>query len=279
MRLGRSRRLPAELSWTVRATTALVLVFALLPILVITLMSFGTANSLAFPPSEFGLHWYREAFQVIGSGPGAEALSLRDALQISLEVGILTAIGAAIAAIPAAYVLHRFQFRGRAVVETLIELPVVFPAVVLGLAMLVLANLLPFELGIWRLVVAHMVLVLPFAVRNCTASLVGVGPELEEAARTLGASPWRAVIGVVLPLMRGGVLAGMILSFVISFNEFTVTFFLYTADIATLPIWLYSRTVASLDPTVFSLAVLIVILDAMLIYGLERLVGPDALVA
>jgi putative spermidine/putrescine transport system permease protein len=108
---------------------------------------------------------------------------------------------------------------------------------------------------------------------------VGVGPELEEAARTLGASPWRAVVGVVLPLMRGGVLAGMILSFVISFNEFTVTFFLYTADVATVPIWFYSRTVASLDPTVFALAVLIVLLDAIMIYGLERLVGPDALVA
>ena len=264
---------------SVRATATLVLLFALLPILIITLMSFGTQNSLAFPPSEFGLHWYREAFAVIGSGPGAEALSLRDALRISLEVGILTALGTAIAAIPAAYALHRFRFRGRAFIETLIELPVVFPAVVLGLAMLVMVNLLPVEIGIWRLVIAHLVLALPFAVRNCAASLVGVGPELEEAARTLGASPWRAVVGVVLPLMRGGVLAGMILSFVISFNEFTVTFFLYTADVATVPIWLYSRTVASLDPTVFALAVLIVLLDAIMIYGLERLVGPDALVA
>ncbi len=67
----------------------------------------------------------------------------------------------------------------------------------------------------------------------------------------LGASPLRAIVDVVVPLMKSGILAGMLLAFIVSFNEFTVTYFLYTIDVMTVPIWMYSRTVSSLDPTVF----------------------------
>jgi len=80
---------------------------------------------------------------------------------------------------------------------------------------------------------------------------------------------------VVLPLMRPGILAGMLFAFIVSFNEFTVTFFLYDVDTMTLPVWLYSRTVSSLDPTVFSFAVFIVLIDFCLIWLLEKLVGDD----
>jgi putative spermidine/putrescine transport system permease protein len=89
----------------------------------------------------------------------------------------------------------------------------------------------------------------------------------------LGASPTRAIFDVVVPLMKSGILAGMLLAFIVSFNEFTVTYFLYNIDVMTVPIWMYSRTVSSLDPTVFSFAVLIVLIDFVLIWALEKLVG------
>jgi putative spermidine/putrescine transport system permease protein len=91
----------------------------------------------------------------------------------------------------------------------------------------------------------------------------------------MGARPLRAMFDVVLPLMRPGILAGMLFAFIVSFNEFTVTFFLYDVDTMTLPVWLYSRTVSSLDPTVFSFAVFIVLIDFGLIWLLEKLVGDD----
>src|SRR5439155_15420674 len=114
--------------------------------------------------------------------------------------------------------------------------------------------------------------------KNCTSAMLAVGPDVEEAARSLGASPLRAVLDVVVPMMRSGILAGMLLAFIVSFNEFTVTYFLYTVDLMTVPIWMYSRTVSSLDPTVFAYAVFIVLLDFVLIWVLEKLVG-DAGVA
>ena len=80
----------------------------------------------------------------------------------------------------------------------------------------------------------------------------------------------RALVDVVLPLMRPGILAGMLFAFIVSFNEFTVTFFLYSIDTMTLPVWLYSRTVSSLDPTVFCFAVFTVAIDFALIWMLEN---------
>jgi putative spermidine/putrescine transport system permease protein len=197
------------------------------------------------------------------------------ALTTSLIVAVSTMIIATAVSVPAAYALSRYRFRGKAVIEQLVALPLVYPLVMLGLSLLLVFNVLPVELGIFRLIIAHVILALPFTVKNCAASVASIGPEFEEAACVMGASPWRAIVDVVLPLMRPGILAGMLFAFIISFNEFTVTFFLYGIDTMTLPIWLYSRTVSSLDPTVFSFAVVIVLIDFALIWLLEKLVGDE----
>jgi len=182
---------------------------------------------------------------------------------------------ATLVSVPAAYALSRYRFRGKPAVEQLVALPLVYPLVMLGLSLLLVFNVLPVELGVFRLIIAHVILALPFTVKNCAASAASIGPEFEEAACVMGASPRRAMFDVVLPLMRPGILAGMLFAFIISFNEFTVTFFLYGINTMTLPVWLYSRTVSSLDPTVFSFAVFIVAIDFALIWLLEKLIGDE----
>jgi putative spermidine/putrescine transport system permease protein len=77
----------------------------------------------------------------------------------------------------------------------------------------------------------------------------------------------------VVPLMKPGILAGLIFAFIISFNEFTVSFFMYTIDVRTLPIWMYSRTVSSLDPTTLAISTLIIGLDVALIAWVDKLVA------
>jgi putative spermidine/putrescine transport system permease protein len=270
--------LPGRLSRSTGMLAALVLFLAALPILTMVTMSFGTSDTLEFPPHHFGFHWYRAAWQTFISPDATDAMSPGTALTTSLIVAIVTMVVSTAAAVPAAYALSRYRFRGRAFVEQLVALPVVYPLVMLGLALLLVFNALPGELGMLRLIVAHVILTLPFTVKNCAASVASIGPEFEEAACLMGASPGRALIDVVLPLMRPGILAGMLFAFIVSFNEFTVTFFLYSIDTMTLPVWLYSRTVSSLDPTVFSFAVFIVAIDFALIWMLEKLVG-DAGVA
>ncbi|MCA8279446.1 ABC transporter permease [Burkholderia cepacia] len=265
--------LPGRLSRATGTLATLVLCLAALPIVTMITMSFGSSGTLEFPPRDFSLHWYRAAWQTLVTADAGSAQSMGAALTTSLVVAIATMLVATAVSVPAAYALSRYRFRGKTFVEQLVALPIVYPLVMLGLALLLVFNALPVELGLVRLVVAHVILTLPFTVKNCAASVASIGPEFEEAACLMGASPRRAFVDVVLPLMRPGVLAGMLFAFIVSFNEFTVTFFLYSVDTMTLPVWLYSRTVSSLDPTVFCFAVFTVAIDFALIWMLEKLVG------
>jgi putative spermidine/putrescine transport system permease protein len=272
------RRLPGELGRTASVLACIALVVTAAPILTMIVMSFGASGTLEFPPQSFGLDWYRAAWHTFVSPDASDVLSIGQALKTSLIVAVSTMLIATAVSVPAAYALNRYRFRGKALVEQLVALPLVYPMVMLGLSLLLVFNALPVELGLGRLIIAHVILALPFTVKNCAASVASIGPEFEEAATVMGASPMRVLIDVILPLMRPGILAGMLFAFIVSFNEFTVTFFLYGIDTMTLPVWLYSRTVSSLDPTVFSFAVFIVLIDFALIWLLEKLVG-DAGVA
>jgi putative spermidine/putrescine transport system permease protein len=269
----RSRALPGDTGRFAMLLSGCILLLAVLPILTMIVMSFSGAANLDFPPSSYSLQWYQAAWNTFVSPDSSDVLSLGQALITSLLVATLSMLGATLIAVPAAYALVRCEFRGKAVALQLMALPLVFPMVVLGLALLLVFDNLPLQMSTSRLVIAHVILALPFVVKNCTAAMLSIGSEVEEAAQMLGASPLRAIVEVVVPLMRSGILAGMLLAFIISFNEFTVTYFLYSIDVMTVPIWMYSRTVSSLDPTVFSFAVLIVLIDFALIWALEKLVG------
>jgi putative spermidine/putrescine transport system permease protein len=133
------------------------------------------------------------------------------------------------------------------------------------------------DLGFIQIVIGHSIVTLPFVVRNCTAALKGVSPTLEEAAQTLGASAVRSFFEVVLPLMRSGILAGAIIAFVLSFNEFTISYFLYTVDIQPFSIWLFTRSNTSLDPTIFAVSSIIILFNAGMILLLDRIVGRQGL--
>jgi putative spermidine/putrescine transport system permease protein len=254
--------MPGRLGKPAALLAAVVLFLAALPILTMITMSFSASDTLEFPPPSYSLQWYRAAWHSFVAPDSSDVLSMGSALTTSLIVAVSTMIIATLVSVPAAYALSRYRFRGKPAVEQLVALPLVYPLVMLGLSLLLVFNALPVELGVFRLITAHVILALPFT-------------EFEEAACVMGASPRRALIDVVLPLMRPGILAGMLFAFIISFNEFTVTFFLYGINTMTLPVWLYSRTVSSLDPTVFSFAVFIVAIDFALIWLLEKLIGDE----
>jgi putative spermidine/putrescine transport system permease protein len=98
---------------------------------------------------------------------------------------------------------------------------------------------------------------------------------LEEAAVCLGANRFRVYYEIVLPLVRPGVVAGVLLAFIISFNEFTVSYFLYTVNVFPFPIWLFTKSNSSLDPTIFAVSTLIIVFDAFLIWAIDRVIGKQ----
>lgn len=254
----------------VKGLTLLLLVLLLAPIAMVVVMSFTAGTTLQFPPPGLSLRWYDEVWTLL-TGPEAASARLGESLLVSLEIAAATAIVCVLAGVPAAYALVRLRFRGRALAEELLGLPVVFPSVVLGVALLMLVSQSGLDLGIAQIVAAHAIVGLPFMVRNCVAALHGIDPLLQEAAKTLGASPLRAFTAIVLPLARQGIVSGALLVFIISFNEFTLSYFLYTVDVFPLPIWLFQQSNTSFSPAIFAVSTLSIVITVGVIFAVDLL--------
>jgi putative spermidine/putrescine transport system permease protein len=227
--LGKTGRL---LGW-------MALLLLLVPILYTCWVSFTPGDLLVPPVREWSLRWYGEFF-ADRRWPAA--------LWNSFLVAGLSVTGALLAGLPLAYALARRHFRGRALLGQGVLLPLSIPPVVLGI------GLLPevYALGLWgsplALALAHTLLGLPLVCLLTRSALEAAGPDLEWAARGLGASPWRAVWRVTLPLILPAVLAGALLAFVLSLNEFVLSLFLGTPETETLPRVLWPSLRYSLSP-------------------------------
>lgn len=266
MRRGRGER------WFLSVFSILMLGFLLAPTLMIIASSLNLSPTLTFPPQHLTLIWYREALTTLLSGEFGGA---RHSLIVSLVIALTSATSAGVIGVAAAYGIVRYRFPGRHALEQLVSLPLLFPSVSFGVGLLLLLNRTGFESPYGRLVLAHTILVLPFVIRNVVASLTGIGISLEEAAWMLGAGKIRTFFKVILPLARPGILAGLLLSFIISFNEFTVSFFLYSPEVQPFSIWVFQRTEAAFDTTLTAIGTLILGLNLLLVRGLQRVSGGE----
>lgn len=259
------------------------LILAALPAVIIVVMSFSGANTLDFPPPSFSTQWYANAIEVLKADAGSGGMSAASSFKSSLVVGAITMIVAVIVCTPLAYVMERSKNAFTKSLELLFTMPMVFPLVMLGVAFLLMVGAFEnqtarltgqaIDIGIWRLAIPHLTLALPFVLRNCLSAMNGINIEIEEAAQSLGAKPSTVFLTIILPLMKPGIMAGLIFAFVISFNEFTITYFMYTIDQRTLPIWMYSKTASSLDPTTLAISSMIIAIDLALIIWVDKLIA------
>lgn len=221
---------------------ALVVIWLLSPIVVVTIMSFTGAGSFKFPPPSWSLQWYRNFFE----DPG-----WYEALWNSLKIAIIVMLVATTAGTLAAIGLQRTKARRTAAaVQAALLLPTVVPAVVAGIGMYALFLQWRITGTLHGFVLAHVVLVLPFVVISVSSSLQGFDRGLEQAAASLGAGPVAAFFQVTLPGILPGVLTGALLAFLGSFNETLVSLFLGSPFLNTLPVEMYSSVARDSDPTI-----------------------------
>ena len=248
-----------------RALTAfnlLMVVYMIAPIVLVVWMSFTPTMRFEVPLSSFSLRWYRELFSYDAFIDSA-ILSLRLALFASL---LATAIG-----FLAAYGLVRWKPPGAAAMTSLFTAPLIVPAVVYGIAVLQFTNLVGLYGSFTALLLAHVCIVLPFAVRTLQATLEGQGPELEWAAMSLGARRWQAILRVTVPLCLRGMVSAYLFCFLISFSEVTVTLFMTGPAHQTLPVRIFNYVSDRIDPTMAAVSSLVVIISVLLVLALNRL--------
>jgi spermidine/putrescine transport system permease protein len=259
----RPRRLD-PLALAGRFYIACVFVFLLLPIATLIVFSFQKNQYASIPGQGWSLRWYIKLFS-----DGA----LVDALKNSLFVSPLAATGASFIGFLAAYAIHRYRFPGRSLLITLIMLPMLIPALILGIAFLGLLSRFGLQGQWYSVVVAHIVLVTAPAMAIIQLRLAQMPPSLEEAARNLGATEWQSLVRVVLPFTLSGIAGGWLLAFTFSFDEFIIAWFV-CGFTPTLPVSIYAYIVGSADPSLNAMATIIFILSGLFLLGVELLLIP-----
>jgi putative spermidine/putrescine transport system permease protein len=250
--------------WALRGLAALGYVVLLAPGVVVLALSFSAGEFLVFPPPGLSLRWYAA---LLGNAELMAALR-NSAVLASVVAGIAMLVG-----LPAAYAVARLEFPGRGALLVLLTAPLLLPTLVLGLALLL--ALQPMRLAAtWPgLVIAHCTVAVPFAVRIMAAGFAAIPRELEAAAWTLGAPPWRAALRVTLPLAAPGAIAAGALAFLVSFDETVISLFIVGPRLSTLPVEMFRYTESRTDPLVAALAMTLIAVAMLVVVLVERLVG------
>jgi len=239
--------------WVLDGVAALSLGFILLPLVLVIWLAFFRQEIPSFPPEGYSVRWFGAVF---------DNRSFVGGFILSLQVGVAaTLIGLALA-VPASLAVARRRFLGRGPINTLLLMPLVVPGIVLGTAIYVfqieteIATGLPLLGSTLGLVAAHVLIVIPWAVRLVTASLAGFDPTVEEAAKNLGAGPWTTFRRVTVPAIRPGIVAAALFGFVMSFGNLEMSLFLVGAGRTTLPIAILQYLEWKIDPTVAAASVM-----------------------
>jgi spermidine/putrescine transport system permease protein len=251
----RSSRLPL-------ITTLLVLAFFYLPIGVLILNSFNS--------SRFGTTW--QGFTFKWYERLLEREDLWTALMNSLEVAAFASIGAMILGTCAAFALHRYRSRLQTAHQLLITMPLVIPEILMGMSLLLLFVALGRPLSLVTVTIAHVTFCVSYVTLVVQARLQDFDFQIVDAARDLGATRLQAFRKVVLPLLAPGILAGGLLAFTLSVDDFVVTFFVKGPGADTLPVVIYSMIKKSREfPVINALSTLLLAITFLAVWGSQRL--------
>ena len=235
----------------IRLYTILVYVFMFAPIVAVIILSFNPEQFGSFPMKGFSFRWYLKLAQ---NKPILQAFK-NSLLLGSLTAALVTAIG-----IPAAMAFIRYEFPGKNTLNTLLLAPIMIPEVILGVALLLFIRWLQQPKSFLLLLIGHVVITLPYVLLVVQARLVGIKREYEEAALSLGAGPLQTFKEITLPLLTPAILAGMLFSFTISFDDVTATLFWATASMQTVPVKIFGMLRNSVSPEINALGTVMIVL-------------------
>lgn len=240
----------------------LLVVFLYAPILILIIFSFNDRELVSFPWEGFTTRWY-EGF--------IRNPQILNALKTSAWIALISSIVTTVLAVPASIAMQRRRFFGKGLVSGFLLAPLVVPLVVLGTAMLILFNYLGVPFGPVTLIIAHVVISLPFAVLTIVPRLERIPEALEEAARDLGANWWITFRSITFPLLAPAVLSAFLISYVISFDEIVLASFL-AGTTTTFPLYVYSQLrLPRTLPQIPAVAVVVLVLSTIVVTAAEIL--------
>ena len=241
---------------------ALMYLFLYAPILVLVLFSFNSSRSTQVWTG-FSTEWYGELIR---------DQSILDAFRTSMIVGVTATAIATVIGTLTALALTRHTFRGKTFADSTIYAATVMPEIVVGVSLLVFFVAAAIGLGVVTIIIAHVSFTISFVTIVVRARLSGMDRSVEEAAQDLGANPVETFLRVTLPLILPGVMAGALLAFTLSFDDFVITFFVSGVESSTLPIKIWSMIRFGVSPAINALSTVVLVATMILILGGSRII-------
>lgn len=240
-----------------------LVIYMLAPLVVVLVISFSSALYLTFPPPGFSLQWYEKMF----SNP-TWTRSLITSLQIMIPAAIIsTVMGTA-----AALALSKMQTKWAVFIRGVLMAPLIIPVIITAAAIFGVFRIWGLYGNIQGLILAHVLLTLPYVLSTVSANLVMFDTRLEDAAANCGAPPWTTFKRITLPLISPSVLSGMLFAMVISFDELVVSLFLSTPQVRPVTVQMWSNVKGDTDPTIAAIATVLFLfsLIALFVDGIAR---------
>ncbi|MBY6090470.1 ABC transporter permease [Maritimibacter alkaliphilus] len=232
----------------------LILLILIAPILIIFMVSFTPTEMLHFPPPGFSLRWYEAYF----SDP-----KWMTATRVSFVVAALTAVFSLVIGFAISVALVRYRFFGKAGLRMLVMSPMILPKIIIAVGLYFLYVKLRILGTTGALVMAHSIIAIPYVVMIITASLYSFDRRLEWAARSLGASPLRAVWLITIPNLKPAILGGGLFAFVASFDDIILSLFLTKLTEPTLPRQIWVNVQQTIDPTIAAVSTFMTVVSVL----------------
>lgn len=273
MRLKRTRSRVMERfgGGLLAAEALLVYLFLYVPVIVLIVLSFNDSR-FAIVWQGFTTQWYEAllAGQAIGRvDPAAAWIALRH----SIEIALVTVVVSTVFGTMLALALDRYEFPGKGLFSGIVYMPLIIPSIVMGISLLLFFNIVGLTQGLGTAVIGHVAFTISFVTIIVLARLQRFDRTMEEAAMDLGARELETFRYVTLPLIKPGIMAGALLGFAMSFDDFVVTFFII-GNQNTLPIFFFGMVRQGISPGVNVVAALILVGTLVVIVAAQRIQGP-----
>ncbi|MDD5944506.1 MAG: ABC transporter permease [Clostridia bacterium] len=259
-----------RVNWFSKLVTVLAYTFILAPMIIIVIISFNSGEAIEFPPSGFSLRWY----EYIVTGP----TNFLKGLGNSLKVAAVATIFDIFIGVFASLSVTKYNFKGRGLLVSFFTSPMFIPSISFAFVLLRTTASIKMMTPFIKILIGHLVIILPYIIRNTMSILVNYNWTIEDAAASLGANPAQVFFKITLPLIKPGIISGAMLSFLYSFDEAVISSFLTSAKFLTLPVQIINYLEFTFDPTVAAISTILMAASLIIMILINKFVGLDSMI-
>ncbi|WHY80734.1 ABC transporter permease [Siminovitchia fortis] len=242
----------------------LAIIYILIPLIVVIPASFTSASYPSFPPEGFSFQWYTKIW---------ERPEFIEAMANSFQFALLAAFFSVLFGTLGALAIAKYEIPGKAFITALLTAPLSVPQLVLGIALLIYFTPMMLAGTPTGFLISHIIICIPYVIRLVLTGLSGFEYNLERAAAILGANPFTVFWKITLPLIRPAIISGGLFAFLTSFDNVTVSLFMVSPDMRTLPIEIFSHMQDAYNPIVASVSSVVIFISVILILIIEKIHG------